>query len=109
MRQVNEVLVHIDTYPRKNWKKGGRKAAIDLPTHTEIEEEVRRVLQERVPEIVGVTRVMSHYEEGASLLSFPVSCPSCTVSDCRSSSCLPFTPDCTSVFIPHVGCTSSTL
>merc|ERR1712166_17508 len=64
MPEVNEVLVHIDTYPRKNWKKGGRKAAIDLPTHTEIEEEVRRVLQERVPEIVGVTRVMSHYEEG---------------------------------------------
>ena len=62
--------MHIDTYPRKNWKKGGRKAAIDLPTHTEIEEEVHRVLQEQVPEIVGVTRVMSHYEEGASLLSF---------------------------------------
>ena len=62
--------MHIDTYPRKNWKKGGRKAAIDLPTHNEIEEEVRRVLQEQVPEIVGVTRVMSHYEEGAPLLSF---------------------------------------
>eukprot|EP00656_Telonema_subtile_P016339 TRINITY_DN18620_c0_g1_i1.p1 TRINITY_DN18620_c0_g1~~TRINITY_DN18620_c0_g1_i1.p1 ORF type:complete len:450 (+),score=84.57 TRINITY_DN18620_c0_g1_i1:67-1416(+) len=63
--EVNEVLVHIDTYPRKTYHgKSPRSDPAELRPHSEIEADVRAAIATQVPEISGVTHVTCHYEEG---------------------------------------------
>lgn len=63
--EVNEVLVHIDTYPRKTYHgKTPRSDPAELRPHSEIEADVRHAIAAQVPEISSVTHVTCHYEEG---------------------------------------------